>query len=365
MFMNKNITIREYREGDEASIMKLRGLVLSGSKDMDWWVWQYKQNPAGQAIIVVAEIEGKKENRYRIVGHQSAYPLRIKIENDVHLTVQAIDAMVHPDYRGLGIFNKVRRMTNEIQRRNNIKFGYHFPNEITASAGIRAGAQVVFKKTPLWIKLLHPENLTTKYIKNNRALVALASIASKGLVKLTDRQGNYQIRTQIKEIEEVDERFDDLWQKAFSLHKTMLVRDRAYLDWRYIKKPDANYTIFISEDEGQLLGYIVLRIIEDNGLRIGWIADILTNSRDTPAVMDLIAKGTRYFNNIDMDVVLCVMPPKGYIAPSLKKIGFFTIPRWRKMVYPICIRPYMEEYPKSQLLNPNNWYLTRGDSDLI
>jgi hypothetical protein len=132
-----------------------------------------------------------------------------------------------------------------------------------------------------------------------------------------------------------------------------------------VKKPDADYTIYVSEDKDKLLGYIVLRTIEDNDLRIGWIADMLTSSRDSPASMDLITKAVQYFKVMGIDMVLCVMPPKAYIATSLRKHGFLMISKWRRYKFQIFCEIIIPKYPESLLHNPDNWYLTRGDSDLI
>ncbi len=359
--MDKNILIREYREGDEVSILKLRGLVLSSPKDMDWWIWQHKQNPAGHAVFTIAEDEGERE----IVGHFGYIPLKFKIESDICLVVAAVDSMVRHGYRGYGIYSQSRQELLKIGGRNNFIFEYSFPNLNMLPINRKYGITPVFQKTPLWVKPLRVRNVVTRYLKNGSILASLITAIGKGLVRITDRSIDCEIRTQVREVKEIDERFDTLWHQASSHHKIMLIRDRAYLDWRYVKKPDADYTIYISEDRDKLLGYIVLRTIVDNGLRIGWIVDILTSYKDNPASIDLLTKAVQYFKAIGIDMVLCVMPPKAYLAASLIKHGFLMISKWRRHKYQIFCEVIIPKYPESLLHNPDNWYLTRGDSDLI
>jgi GNAT superfamily N-acetyltransferase len=359
--MNKNVVIREYKEGDEASILKLRGLVLSGSKDMDWWVWQHKLNPAGQAIIAVAEDKDTKG----IIGHHNYLPMRLKVGDSTCQMVTTADLMVHPDYRRLGIYRKLRQRLHELSRKKHLQFAYSFPNELAASIRDRLGSGTILKKTPLWVKSLHLNNVLFRYLNINRKFITYASVIGKMALKIADRSRNYQVRTQIREVKIIDERFNSLWQQASSHHMIMLVRDRAYLDWRYIKRPDADYTIYISEQEDQLLGYIVLRTTEENGLKSGWIADILTKDKKDPAAMDLIAKTVQHFKATDTDIILCVMPPKAYLTPILRKHGFILISKWIGSKYPIDYDPFEPTYPETMLTNPNNWYITRGDSDLI
>jgi len=238
--MDKNIITREYREGDEISIMKLRGLVLTGSKDMDWWVWQHRQNPAGEAIITIAETEDVK-NEYRIIGHQASLPLRVKINNDIRYIFTTVDTMNHPGYRGLGIYSELRRMRLEIAKQRNYLFAYSFPNLDMRPINRKQQAKLISKKTPMWIKILKVSNISIKYLSNVGIFTDLVKVVGGGLIRIADRLTNRQIHTEVREIDKIDDRFDILWQQASSHHKIMLVRDRAYLEWRYIKKPDANY----------------------------------------------------------------------------------------------------------------------------
>jgi hypothetical protein len=337
----------------------LRELVLSGSKEMDWWVWQFKKKPAGYASIVVAE----DKKSHKIIGHMCNLPLRMKVNDDVCRAVTSVDTMVHPNYRGLRIYGWLRENLDKVNQQK--QFGYSWTGRNMFRINKRRGIKPVFKRIPFWIKPIKPDNIVTRYFKRDNILTGLALSVGKSIIKMTDRSRNYEIRTQVREVREIDERFDTLWQQASSHHKIMMVRDRAYLDWRYIKKPDADYTIYVSEDGDRLLGYIVLRIIQNNGLTVGWIVDILTNSKDSPAGMDLIGKAIQYYRMVDTDIIWCVMPPKAYFAPVLRKFGFLMISKLRRGKERINCRTFTTKYPDSFLHNPDNWYVTRGDSDLI
>ena len=359
--MDKDFIIREYREGDEVSILKLRGLVLSGSKSIDWWMWQHRQNPAGPAIITVAQ----SEYGSGIIGHECVVPLRIKVGENTSLSGTSIDNMVHPDYRGLGVYKQIRQKVDELVKQGNIQFLYTFTNQVAYYINLKIGSRSLFKKTPLWVKPLRMENNVSRYLGGNGIPSWLLTVTGRGFIKFTTRSENYKVRTQVKEIKEVDERFDSLWEQASSHHKIMMVRDRAYLDWRYIKRPDANYTIYISEQGNQLLGYIVVRIIEDNGLQIGWITDILTSSKETPASTDLIWRAIQYFRSNEVDLVLCTLPSRAYLAHSLRRQGFLFASRWQKAISAVTVKLITPKYDESFITNPHSWYITRGDTDLI
>jgi GNAT superfamily N-acetyltransferase len=359
--MNKNITVREYREGDEVSIMKLRGLIFGNAKSMDWWIWQRELNPAGRAIITVAEDTDKNE----VIGQLCYLPLRVKVGIDIHKFASSVDGMIHPDYRGLGIYPEMIKAAWDSARKHSIKYSCNFLSELTTRIGKGTGSIPIFKKVPLWIKPLNYNRISANYFKKDNILTHSVSVVGRGIIRIIDKSRNYKIQTQVREVKEIDERFDSLWQQASSLYKVMIVRDKLYLAWRYTKRPDANYTIYVSEQDGQLLGYIVLRSIKDNGFSNGWIADILVTSCNTPAAMDLITMAIQYFIAKDIDIIRCIMPPRIYLARILKNQGFLLMSKWTNREIAIRIRELTESNLKPSLLSSENWYLTRGDSDLI
>jgi hypothetical protein len=328
---------------------------------MDWWMWQHKQNPAGQAYINVAELQGEEN----IIGHECYVPLRIKIGDSIGLIAVSVDNMVHPDYRGLGVYKQVRKKARELRHQNRYDFIYNFNNDIAYRINLPMGTKLLYEKAPLWIKPLDIEKFIHKYFANSRFIAHLFTPIGKVIIKLGDRSGTSPIYSKVSEVKEIDDRFNTLWQQASFLHPIMLVRDRAYLDWRYIKRPDANYTIYISEQNGRLLGFVVLRVTQNNGLQMGWIADILTHSPDMQIVSDLIDQAVKYFKMLGVDTIMCTLPLKTYLTSSLRRFGFLFASKWQRGINPITISPITSAYPESFLLNPNNWYLTRGDSDLI
>jgi hypothetical protein len=361
--MTKSFIFREYKQSDVSHILKLRGLVLSGEKNKYWWLWQHRLNPAGDAIVIVAEL--KENGKPKIVGHSCYLPYRVKVHEEFCCAVTEIDTMVHPDYRGHRIYSRIRGEEDRIARLRNYHFNLAFPNEKMLPVNKKHGVQPLFKKTPLWVKPINIKNMTSRYLGELNIFNQLLTAVGKVLIKITNQSGVHRINTQVNKIDKIDERFDNLWRQAYSLHKIIVVRDRAYLNWRYIAKPDADYTIYISEQDNQLLGYIVLRTIMDNSIKIGWIADILTNSRETTASTDLISRAIQHFTSAGVDLILCVMPPKAYLIPSLRRFGFLYASRWQNNKDCVNCRSITSKFSETLLHKSEDWFLTRGDSDLI
>jgi hypothetical protein len=94
-------SIREFNEGDEEQIRKLRAISLSGSKDSKWWKWCYLDGPDGPAIDWLA-VAGKK-----VVSQYPVLPLRMKIKGQTCLGAHGFDGMTHPDYQRQGIYTEL------------------------------------------------------------------------------------------------------------------------------------------------------------------------------------------------------------------------------------------------------------------
>ncbi len=63
----------------------------------------------------------------------------------------------------------------------------------------------------------------------------------------------------IEEIKRFDERFDRLWKKISGDYKAIQVRDRAFLNWRFLQCPHLQYRAFAALQNNEVLGYVVIR----------------------------------------------------------------------------------------------------------
>jgi hypothetical protein len=55
----------------------------------------------------------------------------------------------------------------------------------------------------------------------------------------------------------------------------MVIRDRAFLAWRFAGVSGRRYHILISQAQGQMLGYVVLRCATIRGVETGLVMDLL------------------------------------------------------------------------------------------
>lgn len=352
---------REYKEGDEQNILALHKLVFGSEVSLEWWAWQYKQNPAGQAVIVLAESD------QGIVGQYALVPRLMKIDDNVCLSSLSLDTMVHPKYRGQGMFISLTEQVYGLAAARGLHFVYGFPNENSHHGFItRLDWVDLYNGIPLWVKPLKLENILRKRFIDNKLLASLGDKVGNIAMSVLYRSQRSTPVCSIKEVSSFDLRFDSLWSEASRDHKIAVVRDKAYLAWRYVEKPGNDYAILIAEVGGNLSGYVVVRCMDNFGLRIGFIVDMLTGSKEKEVSRDLISAAVKYFELRQMDMVGFLMLPNTHYSQNLKQAGFIKAPNKllpQKMY--LGVRKLTSQYPTAFLADMNNWFITYGDHDAI
>ena len=352
---------REYQKGDERGILDLYKLVFGTEMSGEHWEWKYKGNPAGQALVILAESDKG------IVGQYALLPRLMKIGDNVWIGSLSVDSMVHPDCSGQGIFTALGKKAYELASQRGIHFVYGFPNANIHHLRItRLGWTDLYDGIPLWVKPLNLENILRKRFVSNELLVSLGGKIGKIAMRVRYKAQRSTPMCSVKETSSFDPRFDSLWNQVSGDHEIVVVRDKAYLTWRYHEKPSHDYVILTAEEEHDLLGYVVLRCMEDFSLQMGFIVDILTTPKETRACTDLITAAVDYFELRKMDIVSCLMLPSAAYSRSLTEMGFMMAPKRllpQRMYLGVCT--FTSEYPAAFLAEPRNWFITWGDHDYI
>lgn len=129
--------------------------------------WEFVNGPAGPAIYIGAVDTTIKEET-KIVGIQCAIPLKMLASNGEEiLTAKSEDTLVDPDYRGLGIFDKMYQLLLEKCKQLGVKYIWGFTPAYKPF--VRVGFKLHFKSSQLlyvqnplkafrYLAQLNPEN---------------------------------------------------------------------------------------------------------------------------------------------------------------------------------------------------------------
>ena len=118
------------------------------------------------------------------------------------------------------------------------------------------------------------------------------------LARLVAEPGNRTIRVEtvgdarivVEPLPEFGPEFDAFWESARGGYVNLIVRDRAFLDWRFVRPPTRRYEILAARRDGRLLGYLVSTSTTVQGLKWAMIMDMfVSDSREGRSAASVLA----------------------------------------------------------------------------
>ena len=355
-------SVRAYEKGDENRIFELMEAVYPEKKYdrekwMRWRKWMYIENPAGDSRIWVADHDGQ------IVGQYPLILVNMKIGEEIIKGSQNIDLMTHPDYQRQGMFFTLEKKALSEAGKEGINITYGFPNEPAYPGHLKSGWFDVCS-LQVMIKPLNLENALKRRIKNKFGIKIYTTIGKLiinlfyGAKKPPEVDG-----LTITKISSFDDRIDDFWKNISNDHEIIIVRDKEYLNWRYVDVPDINYTIYLAEEGEEICGYVVLRSVKEQNLISGYIFDIVAPLNRTEVIHCLLSKAIKHFEEEKVDVIFCKLIANKIFYKIFRKNGFISS-RFIKGGR-FCAYTSHPKISETYLKDKKNWFIQIGDSDFI
>ena len=349
---------------DPEGLQELFRVVAPGEDlgDPRYVTWLYDRNPAGRAIEFITR------NRDRVTGHIAIVPLRYKMGARAALGSMAVNAITHPEHRGRGIFIILHDLGFQAAAAAEIPFTFGYANMNSEKGCLRHLGYGELARIPLWILPLNlPKILASQPgMKNSfgRALGRLAGPPAavwRGIRRPLRRDSIV-----VEKIAEAGPEFDGLWAAASNTASHILLRDRAFVEWRFVQAPTRRYDLLAARSNGRLVGYLAGRTTVVGGLTWGLIVDLLTeptpNGRAAGA--RLVAEYHRRARSEGADLVAALMFKHAPGASALRRNGHFVCPSFLlPREFPALLRWYGRDPAPPGLFNPKTWFITLADYD--
>lgn len=303
----------------------------------------------------------------RLVGQEAANLLRVFSNNQEYLGLLIFDTMTDPEYQRLGIFTNVARKFYKELAGNGYQFVFGFPNANVIYARVNKLDWRIICLPPIYIRPLDMGNFISKKTKS-AFLGNCASRISKMIFSPSERNRSCESNPDIniRKDSGFQEWANVLWEKCKNQHNLWVVRDYKYLSWRYDMRPETSYNLYTAWLNDAIAGYIITtEIIRAEG-KVVFVADLLADVRVNGVVDDLL--NTVIFESVKNDAAMIssiVMPNSAYKA-AFRKNCFLRLPA-RLFPQEIYFGAYSLNRGISEniLYNPNSWYISWGDTDLL
>jgi len=275
----QGVVIRSWRPGDtpainafynDPAIRPAAGAKGATQRSAEQWSWEFSPrgvSPTGYGIAT---------NGDRIIGTQAYIPLTMRFGSERVLTGKDEDTLVHPDYRGWGILDRLYDLIIERAEQDGVAMLWGFTN-----TAVR----------PL--------------LRNGfRSLGTFDSMALNLGANLDAATGGREAR--IEEIKSPDarmDRFADLFASQGGGMGLDLSAD--FLRWRVFENPFRAYKVFAAVDGGEIVGLGIFKAEPQR--RTGYVSDLAAladaGSGLRAIQCGLLAAGIEYFRSLGFSIV--------------------------------------------------------------
>ena len=348
-------TLRKYKKEDKEGILRLFREVWGEAiveKTRKRWEWEFEANPLKlreehKAFILE---DGKK-----IVGLISSLWAPLKVHDKIIRALWVGYFTVHPDYRGRQGLRLARAM---VLREPYLHMGFplgkvhRFWKWLGASESCRID---------VYLHIINMQAFLARWV-NNKIFSAIAAGLWKGFRKifLGFRLKGCQEIT-LCEVQRFDERIDAFWKEVSREYKIIPIKDHAYLNWRFLEYPGRKYSIWIAKREEKIVGYIICRLEQFEGLHRGHIVDFLTGAHDAAVLSCLIRKAVQALATEGADVVLCQVASQNKMIQRVLRLEGFLFKKRGVQGSFINNSPSVSN---EELTKYEDWFITAGDTEL-
>ena len=350
------------REEDVDRILEINQLEYGPSDVLvtrEDFAWRYEQNPAGRAVVAVI-----RDSLGEVVGFIWVVPLRLRLQGRDCPAATGTNLLIHPQHRNGFAYAKLIRRFERVFEENSIPVHFSFVSEGAYQRQRRGRPQTV-STIPLLLRPLNVETLAQTHFTNRwqRFLISGAGrllahflFHRKSAASLSD--------IAIQSVAQFGDDFDEFWRQSADRYPVMVIRDRAFLAWRFAGVSGREYRILVARAEERMLGYVVLRCALIRGLPMGLIMDFLVASGPAgeAAGLCLLAEAEAYLRGCGVAGAAGLMVPVAVEYGILRRAGYRPLPA---ILAPRIFRFALYGHGSSDLvlnaMRAQDWFVTLAD----
>jgi hypothetical protein len=348
--------VRQCVPEDGEQLNGLYNRIFGLNRPLDAWRWRYLRNPATSHImIVVAEQEG------RLIGQYAGFPREFMYRGKRLPFVYSQDTFTDPNAKkDFTLLLRLFTAAAALGREAGYLLGFGFPHA-TRIYGI--GKKVLgYKDVADMVQIVRRLNWFLAIKMRNAALATAMEPIIRNVSALF-----YQFKLALRpvprrvvETRTIGPEFDALWERQKDRYPLIGVRDAKYLRWRFLEKPECEYTLLTTPDgNGGITGYMVLRVKPVDDSTVGHVIDYLCD--DMESFDSLLTEGLKRFVGRRVDFAICLTPPGSEFEQRLTRHHGFARKSFTHRI-PLVYQDFSPEIDEATVKDPANWYVTFADT---
>ena len=360
-----NFTIRDSVPGDEREILRLCQRVFGASLTLEEWNWRTFGNPAGKTLSLVAF----QKDDGRLIGHMAGVSVDLAVGRISRKAFFIIDSVVDPLQKGRGIHAALSMAIAKKSGELAAGFPIGLPNQQAYLPCLKMGGTHLLT-IPVFFKVLDWRRVVRAKLRSN-FLAQIAGVLGRPFQQ--SKAPEKSTKFTIQEVQRFKSSLDELWDRISPRFGICPKRESSLLNWRYFERPGSPYSVFSISSGGQWQGYIVVRLLEKWGLRLGTLVDLFFDPDCAPAGQLLLCHAEKQLRASGANVLWGLFAAPQTYQKLFRKTGFFKAPQLKGLrrfhfvadfVTIDGLRPDLGRRDGAFLRQGEQWFLSLGDTDL-
>ena len=344
--------IRPYRPGDEKALVALWTEAFGRPMTEEHWRWKAKGRPTPVENVGIAAAADDRPI-FQFVG----IPCPAVVLGTQRTVMVGADVVTAAQFRRRGVFTATARHLFDSWRDAGVALIVGLANDRWRSRADVLGYERFF---PLrWmIRPLRVERVLAR----KAGLPALARLRVLGRLwnVVWDRPVSAMPDVAIRPLASATPDLDRVWERGARHVQTSLVRDRAWLAWRYCDFPNRAYRLTLAERAGSPAGYAVHRVVREGGTTFVQVAEVFAPGERMvlrALVRDVVARAAAE----GADTVVTLAVPGSSVEREFRRAGFL----FGRRGWPLEVIRLDPSIPRETLRDPSGWWLVGGDFDVV
>jgi hypothetical protein len=153
---------------------------------------------------------------------------------------------------------------------------------------------------------------------------------------------------------------DQIWERCKADWTFSTIRDRAWVDWRFLSSPSRAYQLTLARRAGQPTGYSVHSLSRTPGGVCAHLAELFAARADSASRDALLYDLIETLLAAKAESVFTLAVPGTAHFRSLQRAGFFP-----QRAFSVQLVPLSAQLPLHAMLDPEGWNLSGADFDVV
>jgi len=351
MPVSESLPVRPFREGDETQLVALFASVFGTSIDEPHWRWKLDHaTPAVPNVLLAMSND-------RPVFQYAGIPTSFSIAGKHVDAMVSVDTMTAPDFRRRGLLTRVASDAYARWREAGISFVFGLPNEQWGSRASALGWLPLFRLQRMLLPLKPEAMLAHRLSLPWLRKLPLATTLWNGLFS---RPPTPDPAIEVRSVANAGPEFDALWERCANDARFSVVRDRHWVEWRFLSCPSRKYHVRLAMRGRDPVGYCAWHLVDSGGRRRAFLAELSCLRNDEAARNTLLAGLIRELRALDAEFLSTLAVEGTHTHRWLRGSHFFPGPAFSVEMVPLA-----NGLPLDEMRSAEHWELSGAAFDVV